>query len=169
MPDLDDVRRIAARLPGSDERATTGGAAWFVRGKLYAWECHPWPSIPEDMREARNWRVRVGRISHLIADRFPMLIGLIRNPRLRASIEDTAGYFENRAGIALRVRSPLTDCLREFGAENAPILLIGHSLGSVIAYDALWTASHLEPLECKVDLFLSMAIWGASTTVRLAG
>ena len=28
----------------------TGGAAWFVRGKLYAWECHPWPSIPADMR-----------------------------------------------------------------------------------------------------------------------
>ena len=27
-----------------------GGAAWFVRGKLYAWECHPWPSIPADMR-----------------------------------------------------------------------------------------------------------------------
>ncbi len=29
----------------------TGGAAWFVRRKLYAWECHPWPSIPEDMRK----------------------------------------------------------------------------------------------------------------------
>ncbi|WP_082561862.1 hypothetical protein [Microbacterium sp. Root61] len=29
----------------------TGGAAWFVRNKLYAWECHPWPSIPADMRE----------------------------------------------------------------------------------------------------------------------
>jgi len=47
---LDDVRRIAVRLPGSEERATTGGAAWFVRGKLYAWECHPWPSVPEDVR-----------------------------------------------------------------------------------------------------------------------
>jgi hypothetical protein len=47
---LDDLRRIADRLPGSEERATTGGAAWFVRGKLYAWECHPWPSIPADMR-----------------------------------------------------------------------------------------------------------------------
>jgi hypothetical protein len=47
---LDDVRRITARLPGSEERATTGGAAWFVRGKLYAWECHPWPSIPDDVR-----------------------------------------------------------------------------------------------------------------------
>jgi len=50
MPDLDDVRRIAAGLPGSEERAMTGGAAWFVRNKLYAWECHPWPSIPADMR-----------------------------------------------------------------------------------------------------------------------
>lgn len=51
MPDLDDVRRTANRLPGSEERATTGGAAWFVRNKLYAWECHPWPSIPSDVRE----------------------------------------------------------------------------------------------------------------------
>ena len=50
MATLDDVRRVAATLPGSEERATTGGAAWFVRGKLYAWECHPWPSIPDDMR-----------------------------------------------------------------------------------------------------------------------
>lgn len=47
---LDDVRRTAERLPGSEERATTGGAAWFVRNRLYAWECHPWPSIPEDVR-----------------------------------------------------------------------------------------------------------------------
>ena len=50
MATLDDVRRTAAALPGSEERATTGGAAWFVRGKLYAWECHPWPSIPDDVR-----------------------------------------------------------------------------------------------------------------------
>jgi hypothetical protein len=47
---LDDLRRTANGLPGSEERATTGGAAWFVRGKLYAWECHPWPSVPADMR-----------------------------------------------------------------------------------------------------------------------
>ena len=51
MATLDDLRRIAVGLPGSEERATMGGAAWFVRGKLYAWECHPWPSIPEDIRE----------------------------------------------------------------------------------------------------------------------
>jgi hypothetical protein len=47
---LDDLRRIATGLPGSEERETTGGAAWFVRTKPYAWECHPWPSIPDDIR-----------------------------------------------------------------------------------------------------------------------
>ena len=50
MATLDDLRRTAAGLPGSEERSTTGGAAWFVRGKLFAWECHPWPSIPDDVR-----------------------------------------------------------------------------------------------------------------------
>jgi hypothetical protein len=47
---LDDIRGTVARLPGSEERSTTGGVTWFVRGKPYAWECHPWPSIPDDMR-----------------------------------------------------------------------------------------------------------------------
>ncbi len=50
MASLDDLRRTADTLPGSEERAMTGGAAWFVRGKLYAWEVHPWPSIPADIR-----------------------------------------------------------------------------------------------------------------------
>lgn len=50
MATLDDVRGIAAGLPGAEERATTGGAAWFVRSKLFAWECHPWPSMPDDIR-----------------------------------------------------------------------------------------------------------------------
>ena len=60
MADLDDLRRTAAALPGSEERATTGGAAWFVRGRLYAWECHPWPSIPADMREIIAGELVVG-------------------------------------------------------------------------------------------------------------
>ncbi|WP_141931107.1 hypothetical protein [Microbacterium sp. SLBN-146] len=50
MPTLEDVSRIAAALPGTEERRMTGGRAWFVRNRLFAWECHPWPSIPDDMR-----------------------------------------------------------------------------------------------------------------------
>jgi hypothetical protein len=57
---LDDLRAVAVRLPGSEERATTGGAAWFVRRKLYAWECHPWPSIPADIRAIVGSELVVG-------------------------------------------------------------------------------------------------------------
>jgi hypothetical protein len=60
VPTLDHLRRTTVRLPGSEERATTGGAAWFVRGKPYAWECHPWPSIPADMREIIATELVVG-------------------------------------------------------------------------------------------------------------
>ncbi len=60
MATLDDVRRIAVELPGSEERATMGGAAWFVRRKLYAWECHPWPSIPADVRAIIEAELVVG-------------------------------------------------------------------------------------------------------------
>jgi hypothetical protein len=48
--DLDDVSRIAARLPGSEEKPSGGGLAWFVRRKPYAWESMPWPSESERVR-----------------------------------------------------------------------------------------------------------------------
>ena len=60
MATLDDLRRVAAGLPGSEERATTGGAAWFVRRKLYAWECQPWPSTPADIRVILEAELVVG-------------------------------------------------------------------------------------------------------------
>ena len=28
----------------------TGGAAWFVRNRPYAWEAHPWPSVAPEVR-----------------------------------------------------------------------------------------------------------------------
>ncbi|MFB7844061.1 MmcQ/YjbR family DNA-binding protein [Microbacterium sp. NPDC056052] len=60
MATLDDLRSIAARLPGSEERTMTSGAAWFVRNKLFAWECSPWPSVPEDLREVIASELVVG-------------------------------------------------------------------------------------------------------------
>ena len=37
-----------------------------------------------------------------------------------------------------------------------PILLIGHSMGSVIAYDSLWELAHQHGNPVDVDLFLTM-------------
>ncbi|MCU1410200.1 MAG: hypothetical protein JWR04_907 [Rhodoglobus sp.] len=50
MPGLDDVSRIAASLPGSEEKPSGGGLAWFVRKRPYAWEAVPWPSEAEHVR-----------------------------------------------------------------------------------------------------------------------
>lgn len=60
MPTLDDISAIASALPGSEEREMTGGRAWFVRNRLYAWECHPWPSIPSDVRAIVGAELCVG-------------------------------------------------------------------------------------------------------------
>jgi len=60
MPSIDDVRRIAAELPGSEERDTTAGPAWFVRNKAFVWECRAWPSIPADLREIIERELVVG-------------------------------------------------------------------------------------------------------------
>lgn len=38
MATLDDVRRLALALPGTEEGTTRGGEAWKVGGKLFVWE-----------------------------------------------------------------------------------------------------------------------------------
>lgn len=50
MPALDDVSRIATGLPGSEQKTSGGGFAWFVRRKPFVWESVPWPSEAEHVR-----------------------------------------------------------------------------------------------------------------------
>ena len=44
------MSRIAAALPGSEEKPSGGGLAWFVRRNPFAWEAVPWPSEAEHVR-----------------------------------------------------------------------------------------------------------------------
>ena len=96
MATLDDLRRIADALPGSEERATTGGAAWFVRGRLYAWECHPWPSVPEDIRAILAAELVVGV---KVADRVDALALVEMQPEV--FLHTTTGWGEPK--IAFRM------------------------------------------------------------------
>lgn len=113
-------------------------------------------ATPADMRAARNWRLKVALLSYLIADLMPVLINLITDARIKATVVETVRYFENRDGIAEIVRAPLLKSIREACELRMPILVIGHSLGSVIAYDALWLLSHADPAPCTIDLFLTL-------------
>lgn len=109
-----------------------------------------------DRREARHWRRRLVRASYLLCDHVPALIPLVPDPKVKATIAETLRYFENRHGVAELVRRPLERIFQEVCDLGAPFMILGHSLGSVIAYDALWKLSHDHPLGCRVDLFLTL-------------
>ena len=108
---LDDLRRTADRLPGSQERAMTGGAAWFVRNKLYAWECHPWPSIPPDIRAIVASELVVGV---KVADRWDALALVDMAPEV--FLQTTTPWGEPK--IAFRMARIPHDHLAELVTEG---------------------------------------------------
>jgi len=110
MPTSDDIRRIVADLPGVEERATTGGASWFVRGKLFAWECHPWPSIPDDMRAVIAAEPVVGV---KVADRHDALA--LREMHPDVFLRETTRWSEPK--VAFRMRRIDPDHLSELVVE----------------------------------------------------
>jgi hypothetical protein len=109
----------------------------------------------EDIKLALGWHTRLTRFSYRVADRLPFIISALPKV-IRATVLETQRYFENSNNIACRIRETLKNELRPLLTDSAPILLIGHSLGSVIAYDALWELSQIEKLPGKIDLFFTL-------------
>lgn len=110
MATLDDLRRTTVGLPGSEERATTGGAAWFVRGRLYAWQCHPWPSIPADIRDIIAMELVVGV---KVADRLDALALVEMSPDV--FLRTTTAWGEPK--VAFRMAGIDDDHLAELVTE----------------------------------------------------
>ena len=105
---------------------------------------------------ARSWRRRLARTLYAIADAFPWLVDVLPDRSVRNTVKETARYFDNRNGIARAVREVVKASLRAPLQRNEPVLLIGHSMGSIIAYDALWELWHEEGIGGRVDLFLTL-------------
>jgi hypothetical protein len=103
-----------------------------------------------DIREAKSWHNRLGRLLFNLADHIPILIPLLPEEVDSAATEMNR-YFTNENNIAYEIRNLLKQTLRPLIKKHEPVLLIGHSLGSVIAYDTLWELTHLEELHGKVD------------------
>jgi hypothetical protein len=109
-----------------------------------------------DVEEASSWRRRLRRSFYLLSDAFPPLFNLVGDPNMRATLEDTRRYFGNEGGAAVKVRHMVADALLEAWRADRRVLLAGHSLGSVIAFDVLWELSHRFAVPQQVDLFLSL-------------
>ncbi len=115
----------------------------------------PGPSA-EDVREATSWRRRLKRALYLLSDRFPPLFELVGEPTMRQTLHDSRRYFRNQDGDAVKVRQIVTDALVDAWRRDCRVLLIGHSLGSVIAFDVLWELSHRFAVPGRVDLFVTI-------------
>ncbi len=111
---------------------------------------------PEERRDALSFRRRSARFMYNLADLFQFLIRLLPDQAVKNTIQETVRYFKNENGIGQQVRELLKAPLRRMLAQGERVLIIGHSMGSVIAYDALWELTHVEKIPQRVDLFLTM-------------
>ncbi len=109
-----------------------------------------------DIAEASSWVRRVARWIYTIGDRLPFLIPHLANERTEMHLRDLRRYVKDDNGIAEHTRRMLKVPLRAAAEAHRPVLLIGHSMGSVIAYDTLWEMSHNDIDHVDVDLFLTM-------------
>ncbi|MDH3373737.1 MAG: hypothetical protein OEM85_10225 [Gammaproteobacteria bacterium] len=111
---------------------------------------------PEDIAEAMSWRRRVARWAFSLADFIPFLIPHVANERMELHLRDLRRYTRNQDEIAEHTRQMLKMRLRAAVEARRPILLIGHSMGSVISWDSLWQMSRNARDQIDVDLLLTM-------------
>ncbi len=109
-----------------------------------------------DIAEAGAFSRRLARRVFTIADVLPFLIPHVANEKLELHLRDLRRYQRNVNGIADHARQMLKIPLRAAAESGRPVLLMAHSMGSVIAWDALWQMSRRDGDEVRVDTLLTM-------------
>ena len=109
-----------------------------------------------DKDEATSILRRLSRWLFTLGDLMPFLIPHIATERMDLHLRDLRRYTRNRNNIAEHTRELLKVSLREARSGDRPVLLIAHSMGSVIAFDALWQMSRANREAVKIDLLLTM-------------
>jgi len=110
----------------------------------------------QDVAEATSWKRQLTRGVFTLGDMLPFLIPHITSEQMAVQLRDLRRYQRDVNGIALHTRRMLKVPLRAATEAHRPVLLIGHSMGAVIAYDSLWELSHVGRDNVEVDTFLSM-------------
>ena len=116
---------------------------------------HPTPSA-DDVGELRALPRTLKRWSYVLGDTWPLLGRWLAAPDTRRLMHEANRYLKNRNGIGESVRAVLRAELDASWRAGAPVLLIGHSLGSVIAYDTLWELSREHASAQRIDLFVTL-------------
>lgn len=110
----------------------------------------------KDIAEATAWSRRLTRWIYQLGDLLPFLIPHLATERMEVHLRDLRRYERNRDGVADRVRQMLKVALLAASGSDRPVLLIGHSMGSIISFDSLWELCHEHGDPVDIDLFLTM-------------
>ena len=111
---------------------------------------------PDDIAEATSWKRGLTRWIYRLGDLMPFLIPHVASERMEVHLRDLRRYLLDTNGIASHTRRMLKIPLRAAAKGGHPVLLIAHSMGSVIAYDSLWELTHSTRDRVLVDLLLTM-------------
>jgi surfactin synthase thioesterase subunit len=106
----------------------------------------------KDVAEARTLKRRAIRWIYRAAEHLPFLIPQLADENMQLHLRDLRRYVNNDADMADATRRLLKLPLRAAWQSGRPLLLIGHSMGSVIAWDTLWQMSRESSDEVRVDL-----------------
>ena len=115
----------------------------------------PEPSA-QDIAEIDSVARKLARLFRILGDASPWFGRLIAKPDMRLKMREARRYLLNRRGLATQVRTMLKEPLQEAWRNGECVLLIGHSMGSVIAYDTLWELSHDDQHSGRIDLFMTL-------------
>ena len=108
----------------------------------------------DDIRFATSWRRRFAVWLFNAADYLPFVIPSLATDEIEVHLRDYFRYVRNNGGIAEEARAKLKSALLDATDEGRPMLLLAHSMGSVIAWDALWQLTR-DGSNASVDLLLT--------------
>lgn len=111
---------------------------------------------PAPMTASEKCHILLLRAAYWLGDRLPQLEKWFADADARQMLEDTHRYFENVEGVARQIRAQTKAALLPLLAAGHEVMLIGHSLGSVIAYDTLWELSWVDGAAGRIDQFLTL-------------
>lgn len=109
-----------------------------------------------DIAEASSWNRGLLRWLFRLGDLLPFLIPYLAPKRSKEHLRDFYKYEDDKDGVGQRARDLLKAALLDAAGQGRPTLVVGHSMGSIIAFDALWGLSHIDHSDLQLDMLLTM-------------
>ncbi|MEO1319306.1 MAG: hypothetical protein AAFV30_01860 [Pseudomonadota bacterium] len=109
-----------------------------------------------DVEEATAWKTRLTRWLYLAGDALPFLVASLANDDMRVTLRDVRRYIQDEMGMGEAARADLRQKIVEASEAGRPVLVIGHSLGSVIGWDTLWALSRRDGHDAGCSLLMTL-------------